>query len=182
MKARITQIRVAWLCLVVLGSWLSAFGKDGSSPSLYGPGPERWVFSQEALGFDQSMVRTKGYDVNSIESLSDAATDREPVIRAGALHLLARKARRQALPVLQKGLDDPWPSVRCAAARLMGVLGDQSGLDRMRKDWVDLTREGQKNDTSEQDRRERMNWSFAKWTLGLLWEGKMTKRFFLPNL
>jgi hypothetical protein len=26
----------------------------------------------------------------------------------------------------------------------------------MRKDWVDLTREGQKNDTSEQDRRERM--------------------------
>jgi hypothetical protein len=26
------------------------------------------------------------------------------------------------------------------------------------------------------------NWTSAKWTLGLLWEGKITKRFFLPNL
>jgi HEAT repeats len=154
--ARITHKRVVCLFLVVLSSWWSTFGKDRSSPSLYGPGPERWVFSRDTLGLREGAVRAKGYDTNSVEALSHATKDKDPLAREGALYLLARKARQQAVPTLKQALDDPWPGVRCAGARLMGVLGDQSGLGRMRKDLAELTREDQKDDSSWKDRRARI--------------------------
>jgi hypothetical protein len=156
MMARVAHKAVVCLFLVVLSSWLSAFGKDGSSPSLYGPGPERWVFSRQRLEVFESEVRAKGYDTNSVEALSHATKDKDPLAREGALYLLARKAKQQAIPTQKQALDDPWPGVRCAGARLMGVLGDQNGLGRMRKDLAELTREGQRNDSSLEDRRERM--------------------------
>lgn len=156
MMARMVRQRLACLSLVALCSGLAALGKHSSSPSLYGPGPERRVFSPDTLGLREGAVRAKGYDTNSLEDLSHATKDKSPSAREGALYLLARKARQQAIPTLKQALDDPWPAVRCAGARLMGVLGDQSGLGRMRKDLAELTREGQKNDSSLEDRRERI--------------------------
>ena len=152
---RVARNKSRCFLLVVLGSWWTGPAIAGPALSLYGAGPERWVFSQESLRSDEDRVRTKGYDVNSIEDLSRATKDKAPAVREGALYLLARKAKGQSIPVLKQACSDPWPGVRCAAARLMGVLGDRSGLDRMRKDWAELMREGQKDDVSAEDFRER---------------------------
>jgi hypothetical protein len=87
-------------------------------------------------------LRAAGYDVNSVEDLRRAATtEGKNEVRHEALILLAYKAGREAIPTLRQALEDQNPLLRCMAARLMGILGDRSGLDRMRKDMTELTKD-----------------------------------------
>ena len=56
----------------------------------------------------------------------------------GALGLLAERKGREAIPDLKKALDDPSQKNRWVAAHHLGLLGDQSGLARMKQDFKSL--------------------------------------------
>ncbi|MBC8869279.1 MAG: alpha/beta fold hydrolase [Planctomycetes bacterium] len=52
----------------------------------------------------------------------------------GAFGLLAERKGEEAIPVLKRALQDADPKVRWAAADMLGTLGEQSGLEPMKKD------------------------------------------------
>ena len=56
----------------------------------------------------------------------------------GFLGLLAERKGRAAVPELKKALDDPSQKNRWVAAHHLGLLGDQSGLARMKQDLKSL--------------------------------------------
>ncbi|MCS5631532.1 MAG: alpha/beta fold hydrolase [Pirellulaceae bacterium] len=56
----------------------------------------------------------------------------------GSLGLLAERKGKQAIPDLKKALDDPSQKNRWVAAHHLGLLGDQSGLARMKQDLKSL--------------------------------------------
>jgi hypothetical protein len=51
--------------------------------------------------------------------------------------------------MLKKALEDPYPSIRCTAARLLGFFGDNSGLERMRADLKEFSQGGADSLTME---------------------------------
>ncbi len=87
------------------------------------------------------MLEKRAYDVNNVADLERAAANADAAIRRCALLLLGQKFPKDVVPVFKKALDDPWPTVRRDAARLLGVLGDTSGLETMRRDILKLTAE-----------------------------------------
>jgi len=111
-------------------------------------GPGR-LLSRDSIAFAEGNVRRKGYDVNDIDKLRIAATDASNGVRQDALVVLTHRHGQQAIPILMRALNDPWSLVRCTAARMLGVLGNNSGLERMRKDMVELASPEQKGDSSE---------------------------------
>jgi len=56
----------------------------------------------------------------------------------GALGLLAERKGKEAIPELKKALDDPSQEKRWVAAHHLGLLGDRSGLARMKQDLKSL--------------------------------------------
>jgi hypothetical protein len=52
----------------------------------------------------------------------------------GVLGLLAERDGKEAIPMLKKALDDPSPKNRWVAAHHLGLLGDRSGIVRMKQD------------------------------------------------
>jgi hypothetical protein len=125
-------------------------------------GPGR-LLSRDGIAFAEGNVRRKGYDANDISKLRLAATDASLGVRIDALVVLTHRHGQQAIPILMRALDDPWSLVRCTAARMLGVLGNNSGLDRMRKDMVELASPEQKEDSSEsQDRNGQPKRSFPQ--------------------
>jgi len=64
----------------------------------------------------------------------------------GALGLLAERKGLQALADLKKALDDPSQKTRWVAAHHLGLLGDVSGLPRMKRDFKTLTANGRDHD------------------------------------
>ena len=59
--------------------------------------------------------------------------------RHGALGLLAERKGTEAIPELKHSLDGPSQKNRWVAAHHLGLLGDQSGLSRMKQDFRSLS-------------------------------------------
>jgi hypothetical protein len=145
MRRRIRHRDVCFT-LLVLCSWAIASVQGGQTTALYGPGPERWVFDGVMRIGAERTLRAAGYDVNSVEDLRRAMKDGDTGVREYAPILLAYKTGREAIPILKQSLDDSSLRIRCKVARVMGILGDLSGLERMRKDLARLTKEQPKKD------------------------------------
>lgn len=117
----------------------------------YRPGLKSWMSSPEMIGPSKGRLSAKGYDVNSIEEIKRATTDSDPLTRVGALHLLAYRIGRESIPNLKNALNDSYPYVRCNAARLLGLLDDWSGLEVMRRDMVEFTKDDWEKEQTEKD-------------------------------
>jgi len=115
-------------------------------------GPNR-LLAHDRVFFAEGTVRRKGYDVNDINKLRLAATDASIGVRQDALIVATHRHGQEAIPILVRALDDPWSLVRCTAARMLGVLGNNSGLGRMREDMVELTIPEQKEGPSKGEDR-----------------------------
>lgn len=84
-------------------------------------------------------LREKGYDPANLEAVKKAMSDPGYPTRNCAVRLITARVGKDAFPILTKALDDPSQMVRCSAATLLAVLGDDGGLNRMRKDLIDST-------------------------------------------
>jgi len=115
-------------------------------------GPVAMMFDKSFLQFKEGVLRSEGYDVNDPEDIKRAAIESKSYVRDSALVLLAYKTGTKAIPVIKDALEDTSRyEVRCTAATLLGMFGDKSGLDRMRKDMAEFSK-GQ--DTLEKDIKE----------------------------
>lgn len=97
-----------------------------------------WLQRMRVLDYE-IRLREKGYDPADIESVRDATADRSYPTRTCAVRLLAARTGEQAIPMLKQALHDSSQMVRCSAATLLAVFGDEGGLARMRKDLADMT-------------------------------------------
>jgi hypothetical protein len=148
---RIIQCRFVSLvvCFLLLCGITS--GKGAASASAYRRGAGRWMFSAEMISSYKGTLREEGYDVNDIGDIKRAATTAiSPFVRDKARRFLAYQFGPRAIPTLKQALDASHPSERCSAARLLGILGDRSGLERMRRDIAQLT-EANEQDEAEAD-------------------------------
>jgi len=123
-------------CVILLfclcTDWVAS--AETSPPSLYGPGPEHWLFDQ--LTLINLREHYHGCDVNDIRCAASTASSWP---RSYALVLIAHDYPGQAMPGLKEALKDPSPDVRCMAARLLGIRGDTSGFPVMRHYISELT-------------------------------------------
>ena len=85
--------------------------------------------------FWQSQLRENGYQTDTAEDIISATKSSSYFIRHVALDLLTRRYPQEAMPALKQSLNDKEIVVRCAAAHLLGTLGDKSGLKQMQKDF-----------------------------------------------
>jgi len=60
--------------------------------------------------------------IDAVTTLRQAAEDPDPVTRSNAIEAISQTLGRQAGPVLEQALSDPYPSVRFAAAMAIGDL------------------------------------------------------------
>jgi hypothetical protein len=133
------------LSILCLLSGMRAKGEMINPPG--GPGS---VLPRDRIISAERGLRAKGYDVNDIGRLKLAAGDPEGYVRRDALMVLTHKHGREAIPTLAQALNDPWSPVRCTAARMLGVLGDYTGLERMRKDMVECSRPQHEGDSANE--------------------------------
>lgn len=170
---RIIQRRLLFfvVCFLLLCGIASA--KGGTPGSAYARAPGRRMFSPEMVSSYKGTLRKEGYDVNDIGDVKRAATtDTSPFVRDKARHFLAYQFGPKAIPTLKHALNESHPSERCTAARLLGILGDRSGLERMRRDIAELTKDNEQDEaatdskTAQKDqplfmRSERMRLRYA---------------------
>jgi hypothetical protein len=148
---RIIQPRLVFLVVCFLLCCGIASAKGAASASAYGRAPGRWMFSAEMVSSYKGTLRKEGYDVNDIGDVKQAATtDISPFVRDKARRFLAYQFGPRAIPTLKDALNASHPSERCTAARLLGMLGDRSGLERMRRDIAELTKDNEE-DQAERD-------------------------------
>jgi hypothetical protein len=126
--------------LLVICLWAGILAECATSEAVGRRGAENRLLSSERIAVAEGSLRSKGYDVNNVEALRAATTDAAVGVRHNALIVLAHKLGREAVPILVPALDDRQSLVRCTAARLLTTLGDPRGLDRMRKDLVELAK------------------------------------------
>src|SRR4030042_2466572 len=133
MKKMIRDRSVYFLVFCLLACWIVSNNCWAADIS-YSPSKKSWVFSKGNVSHYKDVLRTKGYDVNSVEEIKRATKDDESTVRIKAMYLLAYQIGSESIPTIKDALNDSWPSVRCNAARLLGMLGDRSGLEVMRRD------------------------------------------------
>ncbi len=132
------------LCVTTLLQLFSgaARGAAGAPESVYGPEIEARMFSEEMLEFARDFAGGPGYDFNDVNDIRRAAADPDHMWRRRyALQVLTYRVRGAAKEMLRSALADPYVSVRCDAARLLAVLGDPNGLESMRRDFAEVTKE-----------------------------------------
>jgi len=135
-------------CLLVC--WIVSNNCRATDTS-YRPSLKSWMFSPIEIRHYKGTLRAKGYDVNSVEEIKRATKDDKSIVRINALLLLSHRIERESIPTLKNALNDSRPIVRCTAARLLGIFGDRSGLDTMRKDMLEFTKEDWEKDQAEKD-------------------------------
>ncbi len=97
----------------------------------------------------EGIVKSSGFDPNNIEDIKRAAMEdfNRPartntyILRDAAITLLVYKIDKESISELKKSLNDSFPYVRSTAAGYLGLLGDKSGLEIMRKDMEELTKD-----------------------------------------
>jgi hypothetical protein len=94
---------------------------------------------QKQNEFSHTMLQKHGYQTDTPEqtqaALSDAS-DFGPACRYHALKILTEQMGADAAPILKDSLyNDEMLLIRITAARLLGTLGDQSGLVVMQQDF-----------------------------------------------
>ena len=100
-------------------------------------------FSPDWLSSQKHLVAGQGFNGDDINDLKRAAKHpQDPTCRAAALLLLTYRIRGEAKAMLRTALADPQVYVRCRAAELLGILGDPNGLESLRRDFAELTKEG----------------------------------------
>lgn len=84
------------------------------------------------------ILNSKGYPTDTTEQIIEATKSKSYFIRYVALILLTERTGKQAIPKLKEALNDSEIKVRWHAAHLLGTLNDNSGLERMRKDYEEF--------------------------------------------
>jgi len=107
-------------------------------------------YSEDYIHWSLSAVHSKVSDINDIEQVKELVFAESFLERIFAIQVLSYKFGKEALPVIKNSIDDPEPRVRCMAARMMAILGDKSGFERMRKDIIEYTQKNKKNDSSSE--------------------------------
>jgi hypothetical protein len=125
-----------------------SFTEVWASEVLYGPGPERWLFTQERISYYEGSLRRR-YDINDVNDIKRATMDESQILRYNAMHLLTYRIGSGAIPELKKNLERPNPYERTIAARMLAIAGDKSGLERMRRDIAEFTKDDQEIDNSQ---------------------------------
>jgi hypothetical protein len=103
-------------------------------------------FNRHSILLRKNELKTEGYDPNDIVQVVKACKEGNFYIRNCALTVLTDQIGDQAIPVLKEALDDPELRVRMNAARLLRLMGDTSGLARMRKDYAAVVPDGDLSD------------------------------------
>ena len=114
---------------------------------------DQWMFKKQSLRRYEGILRSKGFDVNDVEDIKRAAIEGKSYVRDSALVLLAYKSGTESIPVIKNSLKykSTYYEVRCKAATLLGILGDKSGLDKMRKDMAEFSKD---DETLEKERKD----------------------------
>jgi len=126
-------------CFIILLGWIfcseavATFSFDAKEWTLY---------SQEEYSKNQALLRLAGFDVNDVNDIIRAAKIEDELTGWYAIWFLAQKTGIESIPSLKEALNHPNPNNRCMAARLLGYLGDNSGLETMKKDMEELSQGG----------------------------------------
>ena len=105
----------------------------------WGPPGEPAILSVAGDPHHQRCLKEKGFGCDGMGQLTYAFKHGDERVRISALSLMAYQMRMEAIPQLRKGLDDQLISVRVEAARFLGILGDRTCIDLIRKDFAFLT-------------------------------------------
>jgi hypothetical protein len=146
------KIKFLFICNLVLCVTLVVDVRASESKNTYRRKP--WMFDKQLLQMYEGTLRSRGYDVNDVEDIKRAAIEgKKPLTRDNALVLLAYKSGTKAIPVLKEALKDTstYYEKRCMAATLLGMFGDKSGLDKMRKDMAEFSKD---DETLEKERKD----------------------------
>jgi hypothetical protein len=139
-------------------------GDGWASDSIDNYSPADQVFAPLELGSYKATLRKNGYDVNDVNDIILATTNTKPLVRIKARALLAHKIGPEAIPVIKPGLDESHPYQRISTARLLGILGDKSGLERLRKDLAELKKDNQeKNKDGMDSQKNQRNEHISMW-------------------
>jgi hypothetical protein len=139
------QLKLVCLILFYMFLWGICSAKVWASEDLYGPGPERRHFTQERISYYEGSLRRR-YDINDVNDIKRATMDESQILRYNAMHLLTYRIGPEAIPELKKNLERPNPYERTIAARMLAIAGDKSGLERMRRDIAEFTKDDQEID------------------------------------
>jgi len=145
------KIKYLVVCNLILCMTLVFTTRASESKNTYRR--DQWMFKKQLLQMYEGTLRSRGYDVNDVEDIKRAAIEGKPLTRDNALVLLAYKSGTKAIPVLKEALKDTstYYEKRCMAATLLGMFGDKSGLDKMRKDMAEFSKD---DETLEKERKD----------------------------
>jgi hypothetical protein len=106
----------------------------------YELGPKYYLINPDAI--NRHIETLSKYNINDINDLKRAAISGEFPDRVSAYHILTLNFGSKAIPILQGCLDktdNAYNSERTRIARYLALLGDKSGLERLRKEITALT-------------------------------------------
>jgi hypothetical protein len=116
---------------------------DVNAIPLYELGPKNYLINPDLINLHIGTLSK--YNINDINDLKRAAFSGEYPYRASAYHILALKFGSQAIPILQYCLEHN--SEHTDIARYLSLLGDKSGLERLRDDITALTNYDKETDS-----------------------------------
>lgn len=128
-------------CVTIISLSLLLCTETFASDISYRPELKERMFSSEIIPY-QYILEKAGHNVNDINDIKHVAAIDGNSIRMYAIIFLTQKIGTESISILKQAIDDVDPLTRCTAARLLGFLGDRSGLERMKKDMEELSQGG----------------------------------------
>jgi hypothetical protein len=114
----------------------------------YELGPRIWFNWPEFIINSTETLKAYNIDINDINNIETATTSNKSYIRSSAYHLLALKEGAKAISILKNGLNDKELSIHFQVARFLALLGDKSGLEKLKEEIKLITDyDGLLNDT-----------------------------------
>jgi hypothetical protein len=106
---------------------------------------QSWASCPDMEKLFTGILERRGYSVQSFEGLCSVMDSQSFYDRKVAIQLLGLCYPQQSIPVFKTRLSDPHITVRIMAAHYLGVQGDKTGLDQMRKDFDQFLQSGTKS-------------------------------------
>ena len=139
---------ISFYLIIISISWIFCSGTFGFGSIDNFDSIKRYL-PPEAIMVNKDIIQSSGFDPNNIEDIKLAAMEDNEyvtkgdsyILREAAISLLVYKARKESIPVLKTSLNDSHPYIRYTATRFLIMLGDKSGLEIMRKDLKELTKD-----------------------------------------